>query len=49
MKGAVSLRTGGRGSQMNKGPQNGGRKGRLSKGDLCFGNTYCIEEEEVDA
>lgn len=43
------MRTGGRGSQMKRGPQNGERKGRLSKGDLFFGNTYYIEEEEMEA
>lgn len=30
------------------GPTNAGRKGRLSKGDVPFGITYYVKEEEME-
>jgi hypothetical protein len=34
---------------MNRGSKSGGKKERLSKGDLFFGITYCIKDGEMGA
>lgn len=46
--GSVFEETGEGEVRWTEGPTNAGRKGRLSKGDMPFGITYYVKEEEME-